>query len=937
MRGELVAIDLETTGLDPSRDSIIEVAAVRFREGKIIDTFSQLIDPGVSIPATITHLTGIRAEDVDGKPNIRAVLPEIRDFVGGAPIMAHNISFDAAFLAKQGILESNLRIDTYDLASVLIPRAPRYNLNSLASQIGIELENAHRALDDARATALLYWELWNRALTLPYATLNEIVTAARGLKWDAAPVFEAAMREIEDKQGIKLPDLKMSDIFTPLRQEEKPLRPNENIEAMNINRVVELIDAEGALSQAIPNYEHRPQQIEMTRAVSEAFNGSQDVMIEAGTGTGKSIAYLVPSIVWSTMNNERVVISTNTINLQEQLVTKDIPTLQNALNIPFNAALLKGRSNYLCPRRLAAIRRRHPTSIDELRTLAKILVWLLESSTGDRGEISLRGPVENNIWQRLSAEDEGCMLDRCRSVMQGSCPFYKARKTAECAHLLVVNHALLLSDSTTDNRVLPDYQYLVLDEAHHLEDAVTNSLSFRLDEATLRRRLADLGGPKKGLLGDLLNSLRSHVPDKMVNRLEIYVTGISEAAESMQHHISVLFGAFRNFVMDAEGAQASEYFSQTRITPQLRDRNSFTQIQEVWNTLKEFMDVISEAMLQLTEALGRLEQYDIPDFSDLVNSTATAARYLQEMNRQISAFITKPDENTIYWISAGQDMTYTLNINSAPLHIGPMVEKYIWETKEAVVMTSATLRTNGSFDYIRERLKAEHVDTVEVGSPFDYQKSTLLFIPNDIPEPNDKQRYQQAVERGLVELAAALNGRVMGLFTSYSHLRQTAQAITPRLALGNITVYDQSDGSSRQALLDGFKSSQKAVLLGTRSFWEGVDIPGESLSALVIVRLPFAVPTDPIFAARSETYINSFDEYAIPDAILRFRQGFGRLIRTATDRGVVTIFDRRIISKGYGANFLEALPDCTIQHGSLSLLPNAAKNWLNLNAFNTEP
>jgi DNA polymerase-3 subunit epsilon/ATP-dependent DNA helicase DinG len=224
-------------------------------------------------------------------------------------------------------------------------------------------------------------------------------------------------------------------------------------------------------------------------------------------------------------------------------------------------------------------------------------------------------------------------------------------------------------------------------------------------------------------------------------------------------------------------------------------------------------------------------------------------------------------------------------------------------------MTSATLQTRGNFDYIRERLNGEQVATTEVGSPFNYRESTLLYIPNDIPEPNNRNAYQQAVEKGIVELAAALNGRVLALFTSYTQLRQTAQAITPRLALGDIAVYDQSDGTSRQALLEGFTSAQKAVLLGTRSFWEGIDIPGEDLSALVIVRLPFAVPSDPVFAARSETYQNSFNDYAIPDAILRFRQGFGRLIRTSTDRGIVTVFDRRIISKGYGVNFIEALPE----------------------------
>ena len=294
---------------------------------------------------------------------------------------------------------------------------------------------------------------------------------------------------------------------------------------------------------------------------------------------------------------------------------------------------------------------------------------------------------------------------------------------------------------------------------------------------------------------------------------------------------------------------------------------------------------------------------------------------------QLNSFADAPNANTIYWISAGQDSDY-LALQTAPLHIGPLVEEYLWHAKRSVVMTSATLQTNRSFDYIRQRLNAVDAETLEVGSPFNYHDSTLLYLPNDMPDPNDRYRYQQAVERGLIELTAALNGRVLGLFTSYTHLRQTAQAITPRLALGNITVYDQSDGSSRQSLLDGFKTSERAILLGTRSFWEGVDIPGESLSALVIVRLPFSVPTDPVFAARAETYTDSFNDYTLPDAILRFRQGFGRLIRTRTDRGIVAIFDSRVLTKSYGASFIAALPDCTVKQGPLSTLSEFAVKWL---------
>jgi DNA polymerase-3 subunit epsilon/ATP-dependent DNA helicase DinG len=928
MRGDLVALDLETTGLDPVNDAIIEVGAVRIKDGELIESFSTLINPGRPIPAHITHLTGIQPDDVVDKPGIEGVLPGLSQFAGNATIIGHNIGFDLDFLSARGILQKNPRIDTYELASVLLPRAPRYSLASLTSQMDIRLDNAHRALGDARAAALLYWELWKKTLALPYSVLREIVVASQGLAWDARLVFEAALQERQPATHPS-PEPSLVTLFGRSEQENRPLQPNATHQLADVDAVAHMLDRESELSRHLPNYEYRIQQIEMARTIANALNNAQHTMIEAGTGTGKSLAYLIPSAIWATLNNERVVISTNTINLQDQLMAQDIPVVQKVLKGSFSAAVMKGRSNYLCPRRLAAIRRRQPGNVDELRTLAKILVWLLESNSGDRSEINLRGATEHTTWLRLSAEDEGCTLERCRAVMEGACPFYKARKSAEATHLLVVNHALLISDAASENRVLPDYRYLVVDEAHHLEEAVTNGLSFSLDEVTLRRRLEDLGDPRKGLLGDLLRSTGPHVPEKDHHRLGQFIQNIGDATAAMKLHIAALFNAIRAFTGDQlNGERSAEHATQMRITREQRAHADFAPIQSAWQILREFIEVISSSLRRLTNALARLQQYDIPDYDDLFSSMVAAARYLDEINVQLTAFTADPDENVVYWISLGYNPGQ-VSVHAAPLHIGPLVEHYLWNAKAAVMLTSATLQTNGSFDYIRQRLHAENAQAIEVGSPFNYRDSTLIFIPTDMPEPNDRQRYQQAVERGLVELAAALDGRVLGLFTSYSQLRQTAQAITPRLALGNITVYDQTDGISRQALLEGFKSTERAVLLGTRSFWEGVDIPGDALSALVIVRLPFAVPTEPIFAARSETYGNSFSEYALPDAILRFRQGFGRLIRAQTDRGIVTIFDSRILSKSYGTNFLEALPDCTVEYGPLNGMAEAARNWLN--------
>ena len=363
-----------------------------------------------------------------------------------------------------------------------------------------------------------------------------------------------------------------------------------------------------------------------------------------------------------------------------------------------------------------------------------------------------------------------------------------------------------------------------------------------------------------------------------------------------------------------------------RITAEVRRKAEFSALERQWGIVKEFLTAIGDGLEKLIPALKRLKQYPIPNLQDDISSLEAFAHYFATILETLGALIEKPDNNTIYWIHLNQ--SYGVSINTAPLNVGHLVEQYIWSAKQSAVLTSATLRTTGNFDYIQKTLNAETVETLALNSPFNYRQSTLVFIPNDMPDPNERGRYQQAVERALIELAAALGGRTLALFTSYTQLQQTAQAIRPRLALGDITVYDQLDTSNRQALLESFKTTEKAILLGTKSFWEGIDIPGATLSALALTKLPFPIPTDPIISARSETFNDPFKEYTLPETILRFRQGFGRLIRNQTDRGVVVLLDKRLMSKSYGQDFLDSLPDCTIQYGGLESLADAVKKWI---------
>jgi ATP-dependent DNA helicase DinG len=314
---------------------------------------------------------------------------------------------------------------------------------------------------------------------------------------------------------------------------------------------------------------------------------------------------------------------------------------------------------------------------------------------------------------------------------------------------------------------------------------------------------------------------------------------------------------------------------------------------------------------------------------DVISNLSSLYRRLTEIQNNLDGMVFEPRKDSIYWIEI-QPNGKQMSLNAAPLHIGPLMQKYLWNEKSSVILTSATLTAAGEFNYLRERLNAEGAYELTVGSPFDYESSVLLFIANDIPEPSDRSGHQRGIEQGISNLCLATGGRALVLFTSYDQLRRTYDSIKDKLSKNNIQVYVQGEGASANTLLESFRADEHAVLFGTKAFWEGVDVPGEALSVLIIVKLPFDVPSDPIVAARSETFEDPFSEYSLPEAILRFRQGFGRLIRTQSDRGVVVILDRRIMSKRYGHLFTESLPTCTTRVGPISELPKLAVKWLNI-------
>ena len=692
----------------------------------------------------------------------------------------------------------------------------------------------------------------------------------------------------------------------------------------------------GSSRSIFASFEHRPQQVEMTYAVAQALNQERHLMVEAGTGTGKSLAYLLPAVYWAVQNQEPVIISTNTINLQDQLIGKDIPDLHRTLPLEFRAAILKGRSNYVCPRMVNSLRRAGPADSDEMRLLAKLLVWLPQTRTGERDEISLRTAGEQSVWSRLNADNEGCTAESCASFPSG-CPLYLARQAAETAHIIIVNHALLLSDIVTGNKVLPSYRYLIVDEAHHLENATTNGLSFEADQRMIERMLSELTY-SRGLGMELLGRCRATLPPDYLGPIEHQISLMQEAAGAAGRESDAFFWDMLNFLREHTGEEQRRYSSRILITSGLRVQPSWETVEISWERVSQRLYNLAEGLKRIGAALDDIvDTFEIADGEDLSMRVKNLTHNIAEARQRIDELIFEHSDDMIYWAELPLRNEF-VSLHAAPLAVGPLVEEHLFHQNKSVILTSATLQTMSpsseglsGFDYIRERLHAWEADELAVGSPFDFESTTLLYLPTDMPEPN-QPGYQRLINSSLISLSRAMNGRTLVLFTSYAQLRQTADAIRGALADANITLLQQGAGVSRQQLVENLYSApdngQAAVLLGTRSFWEGVDIPGAALSCVVIVKLPFDVPSDPIFAARQQSFDNPFYDYAVPEAVLRFRQGFGRLIRSKSDHGVVVCLDKRLLTKAYGRFFLEALPRCTVQRDKIANLSKVAVQWM---------
>jgi predicted DnaQ family exonuclease/DinG family helicase len=922
-----VCLDLETTGLDFDFDKIIEIGAVKYIKGEKAGEFSQLINPNVPISPEIVGLTGISDKDVVSSPTIDEVIPRFEQFLDDAIlIVGHNVYFDISFIkkhlsAKYATILSSSSADTAALARLVWPGQKSYSLLNLSGFLGIKEPPTHRALRDAEVTGELYM---CEIITLAHFPKN-VQNLAAGLLF-----------------GIQLKGAVFSSLESLAKRFPLPveyaydygdnvfgvgeIKPVPEYIDIHPDKITEMFDT--TLRQTLPEYEERPQQIEMANQVVGAFNRSEIFLAEAPTGVGKSLAYLIPAILWAKTNGENVIISTGTKNLQDQLFNKDIPLVAKTLGIDFKAVLLKGRANYLCLFKYYELLNEATSSFgpEERQALLSLAVWAETTRTGDIAECTGFSATRwRYLWARASCEGNFCLGKICNYYKR--CFLFKVKNEAMTAHVKVINHHLLFADFSSRGDLLATSGHAIIDEAHNLEKVAASYLGPEITFSqflTLFNQIFTVRPVETGFLA--LAKMRALTLDREEARR------INNEISKTQRRLMAARGDSNDFFDKLAGAMTTSGNEESRSR-----EISYTDITKFIN--RQLIDKFDASLKELESSLMSLSELfeEADTLKDKLELSVRAKALAQDLrdNRQAYEFLTiSDDKDFVYWIELARKTDARLI--SAPLEVGKILDSGFYDRLKTLVLCSATLSVAGDFSYYKARLGLnlganDRTFEKTLDSPFDLKRNIGFFSAGFLPNPNAANFDKESAEV-IYDLFNASKVKGMVLFTAYKSISGVVDSIGGRLLDKGFELFVQDGSQSPTRLLSRYRSSTSGIIFGTDSFWEGVDLPGEELQLLIIVKLPFSVPDKPWIKANLDRIEakggSSFIDFSLPEAVIKFRQGFGRLIRKKTDSGCVVVLDPRLGGKEYGKYFVKSVPPTLMLAANQNELTAAVKQFL---------